>query len=567
MIKKINLVNFKSFDKAEIEFDDNNAIYLFVADNEKGKSSILEAIFSLVTGKVAKDYLKKGTEKGAVDGDFEIDGVGIVNIRITMNKSGSNSLTITYPDNSKSHIKGDLRDLFKDYIEIEPNEWLNAGKTAEGKRWQLSIVKKLLPQSVLNEIDTIDNTIEKKQKISEDIWNDKLVREKILKEMTIIDEETKQQRQIIPDVDYAKYDKKFDSKDITESLQEKTKTLAILNSARQFIERYDLFEMNREVAVIDDEIINVDVELEKEIKRLKEIAENKKASLKEKKVNLQNKIKQNKERHEKAQAYIKSVDRDKIEKEIESLQARMNDIENYNFNYNTIVSHWQKAKEFDDLKRKHKEKRAEIHELVDKREELIKSANLPSDKITFSKDELLFITEEGETVPYHIGVSEARNLEIVLKLNAALNPDTPIFRIDKAGNIGKIWHSIEQYAKDFEKRTGKKMHIFAEKVLLGQEKIVMEVFENGRFKEYNKQPKIEKRTINKDVETKEKENDKLKEKENSEMKEKEIFESIGSEDFEINKNNSLEKEDDDTKSKDNNKLNDMLGEIDFNSFD
>ena len=158
---------------------------------------------------------------------------------------------------------------------------------------------------------------------------------------------------------------------------------------------------------------------------------------------------------------------------------------------NMQVSQYLKKKNtFNKKKEEHKQLRIEINNLKKRRELLIKSANLPTGKITFEPDQLYYITENGESVPYHLGVSEARNMEIVLKLNSVLNPKTPIFRIDKAGNIGKIWKSIEKYIKEFEKNTGKKMYVFAEKVELGQDSIMLEVLEDGEFKKFSKQPKI-----------------------------------------------------------------------------
>lgn len=76
-LKRLSLVNYKSFESKTLEFD--STINCLVGENGTGKTNVLDAIYHLSFGKsyfnpVATQNVKHGTEFFVVDGEFEKEG-------------------------------------------------------------------------------------------------------------------------------------------------------------------------------------------------------------------------------------------------------------------------------------------------------------------------------------------------------------------------------------------------------------------------------------------------------------------------------------------------------------
>jgi len=77
-ICKLQLQNFRNYDKYELEFDESKNLFVVLGGNGKGKTNILEAIYMLSTGKTFRtadqdNILKWGQDFFTTKGEVEID--------------------------------------------------------------------------------------------------------------------------------------------------------------------------------------------------------------------------------------------------------------------------------------------------------------------------------------------------------------------------------------------------------------------------------------------------------------------------------------------------------------
>ena len=141
--------------------------------------------------------------------------------------------------------------------------------------------------------------------------------------------------------------------------------------------------------------------------------------------------------------------------------------EAHNKKYSLVEQYKEKKHLFDDATAKAQEMDARIDALAKERAELIASAELPIEGLTFTDDGL-----ELNGVPFVPGkVSDSQIMEIAAKLIIASNPTVKVFRIARGESLGaKRLATII----DIAKRNG--FQGFIEQVQRGQTEMLVEEY-------------------------------------------------------------------------------------------
>ena len=193
-IKKLHLLNFRSYQDQTFEFDDN--LNLLIGKNAQGKTNVLEAIFFAVIGRSfrtgkEKEVIRWGENYGKIEAEFD-NGYRKITIQIVLNSQHKKSVLV---DGIALHKIGELLGR-TNAVFFSPNELKLVKESPEDRRKFLNVAisqtnkryfyllgryekvlanrNKLLKSSV--NIEVVKETI--------DIWNRSLceIAEKIFEE-------------------------------------------------------------------------------------------------------------------------------------------------------------------------------------------------------------------------------------------------------------------------------------------------------------------------------------------------------------------------------------------------
>lgn len=430
LVKEIELKNFKTISDYKANFD--GGVYLITGENEVGKSTLLNAIATLLTGERSNNLLKQGEEKGfakmQVD-DYEVE------IRFT-EKNPRGTITIKTPDGIKSNNISTLQSVFQ-YQDFDAHDFTQWSQTAEGRRKQVEAVKSLLDSSVLEELDRLEVEVKEAKEKRKDVKKQLEQDETILRSFDVTSEEVEKYAEPVSVKDL------FDEKDRADRHNQEVERIAEgLEIRKDDLEKIDGATKER----VDD--------IERRIKELEE----QKADL----------IKDRDERKETLEKEIqgaeKWLDKNKPIDTKETVEAIQNaDVHNEK---NKAVQ------SFKNLSKRVENTRKEYEELDDKavksqkrREELIASSKLPVEGLTFT-DEGLFLNG----VPFAPGeISTSQEMEVAAKLIIAKNPTVKVFRIAQGESLGK--DRLESIVK-FANENG--YQGFIEEVRRGQNELIVE---------------------------------------------------------------------------------------------
>lgn len=150
---EFEIVNYKKLQNLKGEFETGN-LYFIQGPNSTGKSSFIQAILALIEGKSKnKEKLTHGKKEGKVQQKFiGADGEEYT-IRMDYTEK-SDKFTIIKPDASVSHKRTDMAHIFG-YNSFTVDDWFSWGETAEGRRKQADIIKTLLPEETIKELNMI----------------------------------------------------------------------------------------------------------------------------------------------------------------------------------------------------------------------------------------------------------------------------------------------------------------------------------------------------------------------------------------------------------------------------
>lgn len=453
MLEKLTIKNLKKIRDFEMDF--RAGVYLVTADNEFGKTTMLNAIFMLLTGERSHNLLTKGADKGFVEGEFEENGKRYrVTIKFTV-KNTRGKLTIVDLDSKEEYTsKSALEEIFG-YNNFDVTEFIELSRTKPGRRKQVNFIKSLLPDEAQKQIDDIDTTIDELIPKREQATNRVNTQTAIVDNSDITEEDQEEY------TDEIKLDKlrneihkaskrNEDIAGIKSKYDERQKKLDDWDN--YFAKQIKLYQKastdaSKEVAELERKLAAAQKKEEKAIKDL----ERQQAALNKERA----KDAETQEKHAKWLQKNKTVDLTEKNKELEQAinhNAMVEKVDEYNVDCSTLKSfiqdHADIVKQIDDLKAD--------------RVKIIESNELPVPGLTFD-DQQLYLNG----IPFmETEVSTSQIMETCLKLLIALNPQCKIFKVGNTNLLGENrFNEIIEFAHKYGYQG------FLEEVVRGQKEL------------------------------------------------------------------------------------------------
>lgn len=438
-VQSIEIKNLKTIKEFSTEF--SGGIYLVTGENEIGKSTLLEAIVTLLTGERTGNLLSRNEEKGYIKATI---GEGETGYDVELRFSKANprgTLTISQKGTlMKSDRLTALQDIFK-YQDFDANEFVLWSETAEGRRKQVDAVKSFLSEEVKKRIDEIEDTI------------------KVIKsENTTINAEIKvyetrcKESGVTPDM-LDKYatpivlEKLIEEKTTAAAHNEKVKGVQErYNERKKTIEEHPV-NLVKKQAEFDTEIVSKDAEIEK----LRKEYERKIAAVEKEKKDLEKQKKQLA-----ADAKTELDDLLKLQNDsskwlienpiivLEEIQGKITKANEHNANHEKVKVWKESSQKLKAAAVKKENNSNSILKLLSEKDTLIKESKLPIDGLSFDEEGL---TLNG--IPFRKDdISTSQEMEVAAKLIIAKNPHVKVFRIAQGESLGeKRFKAIVDFAK------------------------------------------------------------------------------------------------------------------------
>lgn len=447
IIKELTLTNFQVIEKFEANFSGN--VYFVTGDNELGKSTILKAIGALLTGN-RDDVLAKGKEKGFAkmvvggDGDeYEVE------LRYTKaNPRG----VLQIKQKSSGMVSSNVSMLQKvfgytDYDAVEFSRW---SETAEGRRKQIAVVKKLLPAKVLSRIEEIDNSVAELKDRRTDKNRDVKVYDSLCKEAA----------KGMDGIDAGKYEEPID---VTALMEQQRQDAQLIEKAKS---------VRAAKAQREEQLAQIPARLEEAKRVFEETVDNLKKQIEIAKRDYEDAVKAIEEerddyqkRKDNAENWLKKYEANNPEER--DVRAQLAEAEEHNRRCKIVQSYNDAKARLDKAVSESESMTEEIGRLQDERAGLVQKSKLPIEGLTFTEDGL-----ELNGIPFVPGkVSDSQIMEVAVKLIIASNPTVKVFRIARGESLGQ---KRLQVILDLAKREG--FQGFIESVVRGQEELTIEEY-------------------------------------------------------------------------------------------
>lgn len=462
-IKNLELVNFQGIKEFNADFEGN--VYFLTGDNEKGKSTILKSIGTIL-GITRDEVLKKGEEKGfakAVIGDDN----QTYHVELKFTKANpKGSLTVKTESGMKTDNLTSIQKIFG-YTEFDAVEFVTWSNTAEGRRKQIEVVKKLMSDDIQKAIEGIDADVSNSRELRKEANADVKTYTTLFKNSGDISKEDLEKysspvnmEELLASQEKALKLKDTEKKAIS-AIEEKTKLINDIPNIHKNNEELKTSSLEKE-----NEILRAAEKIYKEAQDrhkknselIKSDFEKRNDEIETNKVEYQNSI-------DKANKWLS--DFEKVKDKLTDPSTALENAQKHNEKH-LLVQKYNEAKEsMEKAVKKASHYEDTITKLLEEREQLINSASLPIEGLSFTEDGL-----ELHGIPFESGkVSDSQIMEVAAKLIIASNPTTKIFRIARGESLG------EQRLQDIiniAKANG--FQGFIEQVVRGQHELLIEEY-------------------------------------------------------------------------------------------
>jgi DNA repair exonuclease SbcCD ATPase subunit len=421
-IIKVQIENFKKLENIDAQLD-GQSIFL-IGDNEVGKSSFMQAVFSLLSNEaLPAKAITEGKTDGKIQIEFMVDGRKYTAVKKFTEKNPKGYFEITTEDGLKTDRVSYLETLTGN-ISFNPFEFVELCHTAEGRRKQVDFLRKLIPADVNKRFDDINR-------------DHKMAYESRAKVNATISQLDGEIAGIsVPDPEQYK-----EPIDVSALMDEITK-------ANQINLKRD--QLTKDIARGQDAVSKADAEIERLKKALK-AAESERKRVHTKLADIQTEFEKTKP--------VLTAD----------LESKIKSASQHNANVETV-------KRYNDLKKKHFDAQQEsttlsgrILELVADKSKLIRDSNLPVEGLSFDENGLyinkLPLNEDQ--------VATSMIMDLGVRIAVALNPKLKIIRVPRGESMGK--KRLDDVI-EFAKRNG--YQLFIERVESGVEKLTIQFIES-----------------------------------------------------------------------------------------
>lgn len=430
-IIRVELRNFKKHEALDIATEGKSLFLL--GPNEAGKSSILDAVwFALNPAKETADTripepLKQGAKKGHVKIVIGADGEQYTVTRTMTAGSDERKITITKADGLTT-TKVDMLEKVIGYRHINPFEFVDWGKTADGRRKQLALIESILPAEIREKLAKIKDDIETLQSKASMVNTEKQALEKAMQSLGVDDEDLKQYAEAI-DV----------------SAQTQRLVAAQKNNA-------EVDQLCRDCA----EAEKVAKKTQAEIEDLERQLEAKRAAL------------------QLAQTQVADFERQKFLAERideEEIKSVLNEAQAHNAKH-TLVSQWKQNREKLLLATgKHNEAKAKIEARQVERKEAIASAKLPIPGLSFDEEQIYL--NDLPLSSKQLSTSQIMKLAFALAIAMGGNDKLNLLCISRGESLDN--NSIEQLRTFLKEHT--EYQVFIEQVDRNEKELKVEYLE------------------------------------------------------------------------------------------
>lgn len=408
-VKEIELHNFKAIADFKESFE--GAVYLVTGENELGKSTILNAIVSCLTGERSDNLLKKGEEKGYAKIKVSKGGQEYT-VEIKFTEKNPRGTVILTQEETGFHTEkiSNLQALFE-YQDFDAHTFVGWSDTAEGRRKQVELVKSLLPEEDRKRLEEITKEEARVKEERKDTNRDIKRAEAIAHDLSISPE------------DVLKYSEQANLSDIIDQLHKAEIQNGKVKEAREkladFNERLKDYDSQTKTQAhdYDIEIKTAEEQLERAKERKQKFISDREAEKKELT-----------EKQGKAEEWLKA----NKPTDTEALKEKRDQFEEHNEKRAAVQKYQEVTKELTELEGIRLNDENKLDELDLEKREIIKSSKIPVEGLTFNEEGLLL-----NGIPFAPNeVSTSQEMEIATKLIIAKNPKTKVFRVAQGESLG-----------------------------------------------------------------------------------------------------------------------------------
>ena len=430
----VKIRNYKNIDDFVQVFETGN-LYLVKGRNNIGKTSVIKAISSAFNAtNLNSNPIGQNGESSNIDISFEKDGINFKLKYLLEEKNGKvvDSIILISDDNQKIINKTDIRKLLS-FNDFSVDQFFAYGLTAEGRRKQADILKTLLPEKDVLELDLIEAKINPKNGI---LFKERAVlneRYKTLETITSKNELTAEELSKLKELSSIKKELEKDQEQLN-SFGDIGKDIALLKEKEDILSYSDILINNKKelysgkAKMFTDEItsfVNKIKELKAKLSKLPE--------------------------EEKAEIDIINNSNKTTKEEVEVLKQKVGNINTYNtlleevdrkkyiLNNSSSISLINKYKEqkenklnFDKVSEELKAKNEELQEERKRKNEIFEKSDIDIPELTIVENECMYV-QDGLLLPFtEEHVSYATGGIPVIKMLMRINKNTPIILLGKS---------------------------------------------------------------------------------------------------------------------------------------
>ncbi len=422
-ILNVKIENFKKIENLEVELNGSSAFLM--GDNEVGKSSFLQAVFSLLSnGELPEKTITTGKEKGSIITTIQVDGKKYKVTRTFTQANQKGYFQIESEDGMKSKELSFLEKLVGN-IAFNPFEFADLAKTAEGRRKQVKLIRQLLPKEANEKIDKIDSWY--KQKFEE--------RAELNREIKLLNTQL-EQIQVTP-ADLSTYSKEVSIEETAKALTDANETNNKIKDLEAVIEKNEK-DLNLNLTRIED--------YKKVIKSMED---------KNKELEKENKT--------------KALELGKIDPvPVKDIEDKLKTASDHNKKHETVKQYNEKSETYNTKKTKSEDLSVKLSKCVIKKADIVFKAKLPVEGLTFDEDGIYL---NGLPVDEN-QISTSQIVDLGIKISVAINPALKVLRIPRGESLGTAkLKAIQDFVKE------NNYQVFIEKVDASFDKLTIRIFE------------------------------------------------------------------------------------------
>jgi predicted ATP-dependent endonuclease of OLD family len=415
-IKKFTIQNFRNIDFLEAE--PNGSHILLLGDNQRGKSSTIEAILSCL-GK--KDSPLNPVQFGKDSAEIQIEGTDGTQFKVKYNKKGEPTFEIIAPNGLKDNRKSAIQQVVGNDLDFEVEEFVRQSRSADGRRKQIELVKSLLPDEIIDKYHELERLIASCETVRTEAGKNAKMYESVMKQSKV------------EQFDLDKYSAPLDENSISNELSRAQDINHNINRAAEGIKLHQ----NR----IDE----IDAEIQK---LMEEKAE------RETKVN-------------KLDDYLKA----NKQVDIEPIKLKLSQISTHNTMYQKVKDYIKCSEDFENWENQYNELTQKILNHRTEKKRLISDSNaIPIPDLWFD-DEKLYL---GNVPIDSDTLSTSQIMHLGVQIMVAKNPKMKIMCIARGESLGSNrLKEIQQLAEKYD------YEIIMEQVIRGEEELKLEFYLKG----------------------------------------------------------------------------------------